>query len=258
MRRIAPPPARRAMASPRPPPTAGAGRAGARRGAAPPPQPRRDPALSRGRPGAQRRSRRWRRDAHLYQRRRRRGRPHRDPPGHGADELPLRAAHRMGRRRADRDIHSGVAMVNAQVVPGALSLDAGALATRTAGDGRAIGVTDPTRRSTSIASMPGRRFRPMPARSRSTPPTGSATSRSTTTASPARSTTISTAPPRTAPPPASAWRPGAAAVRLDGRRRLCPRGFGRPLRQAFRGHLCPRRRGRAAQLDARRHRRRRL
>jgi hypothetical protein len=41
----------------------------------------------------------------------------------------------------DRDIHSGVAMVNAQVVPGALSLDAGALATRTAGDGRAIGVS---------------------------------------------------------------------------------------------------------------------
>ena len=41
----------------------------------------------------------------------------------------------------DRDIHSGIAMVNAQVVPGALSLDAGALATRTAGEGRALGVS---------------------------------------------------------------------------------------------------------------------
>lgn len=41
----------------------------------------------------------------------------------------------------DRDVHSGIAMVNAQVVPGALSLDAGALATRTAGEGRAVGVS---------------------------------------------------------------------------------------------------------------------
>lgn len=41
----------------------------------------------------------------------------------------------------DRDVHSGIAMVSAQVVPGALSLDAGALATRTAGDGRAVVTT---------------------------------------------------------------------------------------------------------------------
>ncbi len=41
----------------------------------------------------------------------------------------------------DQDQHSGVAMVNAQVVPGVLSLDAGALATRTGGEGRALGVT---------------------------------------------------------------------------------------------------------------------
>ncbi|HST36390.1 MAG TPA: hypothetical protein VLK25_07155 [Allosphingosinicella sp.] len=41
----------------------------------------------------------------------------------------------------DRDIHSGLAAVNVQVVPGALTFDAGALATRTAGDGRAIGVS---------------------------------------------------------------------------------------------------------------------
>jgi hypothetical protein len=43
---------------------------------------------------------------------------------------------------ADQDVHSGVAMVNAQIVPGAVQLDAGALATRTGGQGRALGVTD--------------------------------------------------------------------------------------------------------------------
>jgi hypothetical protein len=42
----------------------------------------------------------------------------------------------------DQDIHSGLAMANVQVVPGMLNFDAGALATRTAGEGRAIGVTD--------------------------------------------------------------------------------------------------------------------
>jgi uncharacterized protein (PEP-CTERM system associated) len=42
----------------------------------------------------------------------------------------------------DTDIHSGVAMVNAQVIPGTLQFDAGALATRTGGEGRALGVTD--------------------------------------------------------------------------------------------------------------------
>ena len=42
----------------------------------------------------------------------------------------------------DTDIHSGVAMVNVQVVPGVLQFDAGALATRTGGEGRALGVTD--------------------------------------------------------------------------------------------------------------------
>lgn len=42
----------------------------------------------------------------------------------------------------DRDVHSGVAAVNVQVVPGALTFDAGALATRTGGEGRAIGVSN--------------------------------------------------------------------------------------------------------------------
>lgn len=42
----------------------------------------------------------------------------------------------------DTDIHSGVALVNVQVVPGVLSFDAGGLATRTGGEGRAVGVTD--------------------------------------------------------------------------------------------------------------------
>ena len=42
----------------------------------------------------------------------------------------------------DTDVHSGVAMVNAQIVPGVLAFDAGALATRTGGEGRALGVTD--------------------------------------------------------------------------------------------------------------------
>ena len=42
----------------------------------------------------------------------------------------------------DTDVHSGVAMVNAQIVPGVLQFDAGAMATRTGGEGRALGVTD--------------------------------------------------------------------------------------------------------------------
>ncbi len=42
----------------------------------------------------------------------------------------------------DTDIHSGVALINAQIVPGRLQFDAGALATRTGGEGRALGVTD--------------------------------------------------------------------------------------------------------------------
>ena len=42
----------------------------------------------------------------------------------------------------DQDIHSGIALLHAQVVPGLLDFDAGALATRTGGYGRALGVTD--------------------------------------------------------------------------------------------------------------------
>ena len=42
----------------------------------------------------------------------------------------------------DTDMHSGVAMASVQVVPGVLQFDAGALATRTGGEGRALGVTD--------------------------------------------------------------------------------------------------------------------
>ena len=42
----------------------------------------------------------------------------------------------------DTDIHSGVAQIGIQVIPGTLSFDAGALATRTGGEGRAFGVTD--------------------------------------------------------------------------------------------------------------------
>jgi hypothetical protein len=42
----------------------------------------------------------------------------------------------------DRDVHSGIAMVNAQVVPGVLNFDAGAVATRTGGEGRVFGTTN--------------------------------------------------------------------------------------------------------------------
>lgn len=42
----------------------------------------------------------------------------------------------------DTDIHSGVAVASVQVVPGVLNFDAGALATRTGGEGRVFGVTD--------------------------------------------------------------------------------------------------------------------
>lgn len=44
----------------------------------------------------------------------------------------------------DRDAHSGLAMVNLQVVPGAVQIDAGGMATRTGGNGRVFGVTNRT------------------------------------------------------------------------------------------------------------------
>lgn len=43
---------------------------------------------------------------------------------------------------ADNDVLSGIARLNADIVPRVLQFDAGALATRTAGEGRAFGVTD--------------------------------------------------------------------------------------------------------------------
>jgi len=42
----------------------------------------------------------------------------------------------------DTDTHSGIAAISAQVVPGAVNIEAGALATRTGGEGRALGVTE--------------------------------------------------------------------------------------------------------------------
>ncbi|HEV2818813.1 MAG TPA: hypothetical protein VGW40_16520 [Allosphingosinicella sp.] len=45
-------------------------------------------------------------------------------------------------RSGDQDVVSGVAQVHAEVAPGVLSLDAGALATRTGGNGRTFGVTN--------------------------------------------------------------------------------------------------------------------
>lgn len=42
----------------------------------------------------------------------------------------------------DSDVVSGLAVASVQIVPGALSVEAGALATRTAGNGRVFGVTD--------------------------------------------------------------------------------------------------------------------
>ena len=42
----------------------------------------------------------------------------------------------------DQDSHAGLAMVNVQVIPGALQVDAGGLATRTGGNGRVFGVTN--------------------------------------------------------------------------------------------------------------------
>ncbi len=42
----------------------------------------------------------------------------------------------------DEDVHSGVAQLHAELVPGRVSVDAGGLATRTGGTGRAVGVTE--------------------------------------------------------------------------------------------------------------------
>ena len=73
----------------------------------------------------------------------------------------------------DRDVVSGLAAVNAQIVPGVLQLDAGALATRTGGEGRVFGVTNRDVRGRRLQrSMPARPWRPMPGRWRSTAPTG--------------------------------------------------------------------------------------
>ena len=41
----------------------------------------------------------------------------------------------------DNDMHSGVAAISAQIVPNAVQFEAGAMATRTGGDGRAVGLT---------------------------------------------------------------------------------------------------------------------
>ncbi len=43
---------------------------------------------------------------------------------------------------AEQELHSGIAMVNAEIVPNALQIEAGGLATRTAGEGRALGATE--------------------------------------------------------------------------------------------------------------------
>jgi uncharacterized protein (PEP-CTERM system associated) len=45
----------------------------------------------------------------------------------------------------DRDSHAGLAQIGVEVVPGALNIEAGGLATRTAGDGRVFGVDNRTR-----------------------------------------------------------------------------------------------------------------
>lgn len=42
----------------------------------------------------------------------------------------------------DDDVHSGIAQVRAQLVPGIVAVEAGGIATRTGGTGRAVGVTD--------------------------------------------------------------------------------------------------------------------
>lgn len=42
----------------------------------------------------------------------------------------------------DEELHSGLAGIAAEVVPGAVNLEAGAIATRTGGQGRAVGVSD--------------------------------------------------------------------------------------------------------------------
>ena len=113
-------------------------------GAAPPPQPRRDPALSRGRPGAQRRSRQRRRDADLHQRRRRRGRA-----ASQTRRVTAQMSYRYERNiEWSGDVRRPATSIPAspwstrRSCPGVLSLDAGALATRTGGEGRALGVTN--------------------------------------------------------------------------------------------------------------------
>ena len=123
-----------------------------------------------------------------------------------ADELSLRAQHRMGQRRRRSGRPFGRRHGQRRGRPRRCRSTPARSPPAPAGRGGRSESPTATRRSTSTAPMPARPSRPMSARSRSTPPTGSATSRSTTIGSPAISTTISTPPSRTAPPPASAWR----------------------------------------------------
>jgi hypothetical protein len=62
-------------------------------------------------------------------------------------QMGLRYEHHFDwqNQSGDQDVVSGVAMVHAEVAPGVLSLDAGAIATRTGGEGRTFGVTNQDR-----------------------------------------------------------------------------------------------------------------
>ena len=172
-------------------------------------------------------------------------------------EPALRARHRLAGHVAEQDNISGVATVNAAGrARRARSSTRAASPPAPAATGRVFGVTnrdDNDRRLQRLCRA--RRSRPMPGRWRSTAPIASAMSRWTITAPAACSTTISimrTAHSATASIGMAPRR--RPAVRLDGRRRLCPREFERPLPPAFRGLICPRRRGRAGRPDPRRHR----
>ena len=161
---------------------------------------------------------------------------------------------------AQQDNVSGLATVHAEVAPGVLSLDAGGLATRTGGAGRVFGVTnrddttdvyslyagptlgDPCRaagdqRRLSLRLHQGERARHRPAARRRF--------RQQHRAQPHRQHRHGHAQ----------WRP---SVRLDDRRRLCPRDLERQLPPSLRGLLCPRRRRRARRADPRLDRGRRL
>ena len=168
-----------------------------------------------------------RRDAHLHQRRRRRRRPHRRPAGSPRrSAIATSASIDWDDDVADQDVHSRPRRgQRRRSSPALLQFDAGALATRTGGEGpRRSASPTATTRSTSTAPMPARPFDPCrPGRVNASYRLGYVKVDDDRVAGGARRRFRQR--DRAQRHRQRRHGAGPAAVRLDGRRRLCPRGY---------------------------------